>query len=224
MLINKIGPVRDGNQVWMITAADATFAAFPDWYATLFSGFYLLMFVILVCLILRGVAFEYRVKRDGERWKRNWESVIFGTSLLLAFLWDMLFATMVYGVPIGPEKDMTGGLTELFQPYALLGGVTTTALSTLHGAVFAALKTVGDIRVRARALAGRLGVIATALLVTILTWTQIHTGTYNSLIAEVLALLYQGWTYWVFRRRIGVQHIPATAAHATPETAAVDAS
>ena len=105
-----------------------------------------LAFAILVCLILRGVAFEYRHKRDGRSWKRNWEAVIFWTSLLLAFLWGLLFAAMVYGLPIGADKDMDADLSVLFHPYALLGGLTTTALFTFHGAVFTALKTVGDIR------------------------------------------------------------------------------
>ncbi|MFJ4005942.1 cytochrome d ubiquinol oxidase subunit II [Streptomyces sp. NPDC090023] len=294
VLLNTIGPVWDGNEVWLVTAAGATFAAFPDWYATMFSGFYLPMFVILVCLILRGVAFEYRHKRDGERWKRNWEAIVFVTSLVLAFLWGVLFAALVHGLPIGADHEYHGGLAELVQPYALLGGVTTTVLFTFHGAVFASLKTVGSIRHRARHLAQNAGVLTVLLLLAFLTWTQVDTGNVRSLIAEAVAvlavlvslgfnfgaregrafiasglsvvastamlflalfpevmpsslnaawsltatnaaagsytlgiitwvagfatplvLLYQGWTYWVFRKRIGVQHIPVSAhAHA----------
>lgn len=151
VLINTIGPVWDGNEVWLITAAGATFAAFPDWYATLFSGFYLPLLAVLVCLIVRGVAFEYRHKRNEERWQRNWENAIFWCSLLPAFLWGVAFANIVRGVPIGPDKNFTGGVLDLLSPYALLGGLFTLVLFTFHGAVFAALKTVGDIRDRARA-------------------------------------------------------------------------
>ncbi|MDQ0994593.1 cytochrome d ubiquinol oxidase subunit II [Streptomyces sp. V3I7] len=292
VLLNTIGPVWDGNEVWLVTAAGATFAAFPDWYATMFSGFYLPMFVILVCLILRGVAFEYRAKRNGTAWKRNWELTIFITSLVLAFLWGVLFAAMVHGLPISADKEYVGGISELVQPYALLGGVMTVVLFTFHGAIFAALKTVGDIRGRARTLATRLGVLVFLLVAAVLTWTQVQTGNPRSLVAEVIALvallialafngrgregwafvfsgltvvatfamlflalfpevmpssldaawsltagnaaaspytlkiitwvaafatplilLYQGWTYWVFRKRIGTQHIPAPVHH-----------
>ncbi|WP_431043226.1 cytochrome d ubiquinol oxidase subunit II [Streptomyces sp. P1-3] len=288
VLINTIGPVWDGNEVWLLTAVGATFAAFPDWYATLLSGFYLPLLAILVCLILRGVAFEYRHKRDEERWQRNWEHAIFWCSLIPAFLWGAVFANLVRGVPIGPDKNYAGDVGDLLSPYALLGGFTTLALFTFHGAVFAALKTVGDIRVRARRQAGLLGLGAAALLVAFLAWTQADSGNGRSLIALAVAVAalaaalamnargregwsfalsgvtvaaavgmlflalfpdvmpssldprwnltadnaasspytlkimtwtalvmtplvvaYQAWTYWVFRKRIGVQHIPA---------------
>lgn len=110
VLINTIGPVWDGNEVWLLTAGGATFAAFPDWYATLFSGFYLPLLVILVCLIVRGVAFEYRAKRDDERWQRNWEHAIFWTSLLPAFLWGVAFANIVHGVKIDSRQGVRGRL------------------------------------------------------------------------------------------------------------------
>jgi cytochrome d ubiquinol oxidase subunit II len=288
VLINTIGPVWDGNEVWLLTAGGATFAAFPDWYATLFSGLYVPLLAILVCLILRVVAFEYRAKRDDERWKRNWEHVIFWTSLLPAFLWGVVFADIVHGVPIDARKNVTGGVVTLFGPYALLGGATTLALFTFHGSVFTALKTLGGIRQRARVTAARTGVVAALLAVAFLTWTQADRGNHWSLgtlllavagllaalvanlrgregwafvysgatvvaatatlflalfpdvmpsttdpafsltvsgaasghysllimtwlaaFATPLVLLYQGWTYWVFRKRIGVQHIPA---------------
>jgi cytochrome d ubiquinol oxidase subunit II len=288
VLINTIGPVWDGNEVWLLTAGGATFAAFPDWYATLFSGFYVPLLAILVCLILRVVAFEYRAKRDDERWKRNWEHVIFWTSLLPAFLWGVVFADIVHGVPIDARKNVTGGVLTLFGPYALLGGATTLALFTFHGSVFTALKTLGGIRQRARVTAARTGAVAALLAVAFLTWTQADRGNHWSLgtlllavagllaalvanlrgregwafvysgatvvaatatlflalfpdvmpsttdpafsltvsgaasghysllimtwlaaFATPLVLLYQGWTYWVFRKRIGVQHIPA---------------
>ncbi|MEV4432074.1 cytochrome d ubiquinol oxidase subunit II [Streptomyces sp. NPDC049555] len=188
VLINTIGPVWDGNEVWLITAAGGTFAAFPDWYATLFSGFYLPLLAILVCLIVRGVAFEYRHKRPEERWQRSWEAAIFWCSLLPAFLWGVAFADVVRGVPIGPDKNFTGDVLDLISPYALLGGLFTLVLFTFHGAVFAALKTDGDIRHRARAHAGRYGIAAVLLAAAFLIWTQAAYGNGRSLPAVVLAL------------------------------------
>ncbi|MFJ6772785.1 cytochrome d ubiquinol oxidase subunit II [Kitasatospora sp. NPDC091257] len=287
VLINTIGPVWDGNEVWLLTAGGATFAAFPDWYATLFSGFYIPLLVILVCLIVRGVAFEYRAKRDGARWQRNWEEAIFWTSLLPAFLWGVAFANIVRGVDIDAQKNYIGTLWDLLNPYALLGGLVTLALFTLHGSVFAALKTVGEIRERARRAALLSGLVTAVLALAFLIWTQADHGNGRSLAAMIVAvvallgalaanqlgregwafslsgativaavgmlflalfpdvmpstlnpdwsltvgnaasspytlkvmtvvaaiftplvLLYQGWTYWVFRKRIGVQHIP----------------
>ncbi|PLW73900.1 cytochrome d ubiquinol oxidase subunit II, partial [Streptomyces sp. DJ] len=188
VLINTIGPVWDGNEVWLLTAGGATFAAFPEWYATLFSGFYLPLLLILVCLIVRGVAFEYRAKRDGERWKRNWETAIFWTSLLPAFLWGVAFANIVRGVPIDADKEFTGGVLDLLNPYALLGGVVTLTLFTFHGALFAALKTLGDIRERARRAAGVLGLVTAAVAVLFLGWTQVLTGSGTSAVAVAVAV------------------------------------
>ncbi|PWI42609.1 cytochrome d ubiquinol oxidase subunit II [Streptomyces sp. ICBB 8177] len=188
VLINTIGPVWDGNEVWLLTAGGATFAAFPDWYATLFSGFYLPLLVILVCLIVRGVAFEYRAKRDDERWKRNWEHAIFYASVLPAFLWGVAFADIVRGVPIDAAKNFTGGVLDLLNPYALLGGAVTFTLFTFHGAVFAALKTLGDIRERARRTAGRLGLLTAVLASAFLAWTQVHSGNPRSLVALAVAV------------------------------------
>ncbi|GGV73024.1 MULTISPECIES: cytochrome d ubiquinol oxidase subunit II [Streptomyces] len=291
VLINTIGPVWDGNEVWLLSAGGATFAAFPEWYATLFSGFYLPLLVILICLIVRGVAFEYRAKRPEETWQRNWEHAIFWCSLIPAFLWGVAFGNIVRGVKIDRNLEYVGGLGDLINPYALLGGLVTLTLFTFHGAVFTALKTVGDIRERARRLAGRVGLVTAVLALAFLLWTQAHSGNARSLVALVVAvaalvaalvanragregwsfalsgvtvvaavamlflslfpnvmpstlnadwsltvsnaasspytltimtwcagiatpvvLLYQGWTYWVFRKRIGTQHI-ADAAH-----------
>ncbi|MEU0399950.1 cytochrome d ubiquinol oxidase subunit II [Streptomyces sp. NPDC006197] len=286
VLINTIGPVWDGNEVWLLTAGGATFAAFPEWYATLFSGFYLPLLLILVCLIVRGVAFEYRVKRPEENWQRNWEQAIFWTSLIPAFLWGVAFGNIVRGVKIDGDMEYVGTLGDLLNPYAILGGLVTLTLFTFHGAVFASLKTVGDIRVRARALALKLGLVTAVLALGFLLWTQVDTGdgwslaamlvavvalvgaiaaikagregwsfalsgvtiaaavamlflalfpnvmpssldpewsltvtnassspytlkimTWCAAIATPLVLLYQSWTYWVFRKRIGTQHI-----------------
>ena len=157
VLINTIGPVWDGNEVWLLSAGGATFAAFPEWYATLFSGFYLPLLLILICLIVRGVAFEYRAKRPEERWQTNWEHAIFWTSLIPAVLWGVAFGNIVRGVKIDADMEYVGNLWDLLNPYAILGGLVTLFLFTFHGAVFAALKTVGDIRARARGLALKLG-------------------------------------------------------------------
>ncbi|SEC22649.1 cytochrome d ubiquinol oxidase subunit II [Streptomyces melanosporofaciens] len=189
VLINTIGPVWDGNEVWLITAAGATFAAFPDWYATLFSGFYLPLLAILVCLIVRGVAFEYRHKRPEDRWQRNWEHAIFWCSLLPAFLWGAIFANLVHGVPIGRDGNYAGGLPDLITLYALLGGAVTLVLFTFHGAVFAALKTSGDIRTRARRYATGLGLATVVVAVPFLVWTQSDSGNARSLVAVVIAVL-----------------------------------
>ncbi|WP_016906320.1 cytochrome d ubiquinol oxidase subunit II [Streptomyces xiaopingdaonensis] len=188
VLINTIGPVWDGNEVWLITAAGATFAAFPEWYATLFSGFYLPLLVILGCLIVRGVAFEYRAKREEEYWQRRWEWAIFWCSLVPAFAWGVLFGNIVHGVQIDAEKEYVGNVLDLFGPYPLLGGVVTLLLFTFHGAVFVALKTLGDIRTRARRLASRLAFGTAVAAGGFLVWTQLDGGGRWSLLALVLAV------------------------------------
>src|SRR3954468_19243247 len=133
VLINTIGPVWDGNEVWVITAGGATFAAFPEWYATLFSGFYLPLLLILLALIVRGVAFEYRGKRDDPTWKRRWDLCITTGSLLPAVLWGVAFANIVRGVPLDTHHEFVGTVVDLLNPYALLGGVTTLTLFLTHG-------------------------------------------------------------------------------------------
>ena len=173
LLINTIGPVWDGNEVWLLVAGGATFAAFPEWYATLFSGFYLPLLLILVALILRGVAFEYRGKRDDDAWRRRWDYCITGGSLVPALLWGVAFGNIVRGVRIDADHEYVGGLFALLNPYALLGGLTTLTLFTLHGAVFLALKTDGEMRGRAGRLAARLGGPAVLVAGGFLLWTAI---------------------------------------------------
>ncbi len=157
-MINTIGPVWDGNEVWIITAGGAMFAAFPHWYASLFSGFYLLLFAILIGLIIRGVAFEYRGKGDTDRWRRNWDACLFLGSAIPAFFWGVVVANLVRGVPLDANFDYTGSIWGLLNVYALLGGLTTLLLFTTHGAYFLHLRTTGDLSARARALALKLGV------------------------------------------------------------------
>ena len=151
VLLNTIGPVWDGNEVWLLTAGGATFAAFPNWYATLFSGFYLALFLILVSLILRGVAIEYRGKVDSDAWRARWDVAIAIGSWTPAVLWGVAFANIVAGVPINENGDFTGTLLTLLNPFALLGGVVTASLFLLHGLHFVALKTEGQIHDRAKA-------------------------------------------------------------------------
>lgn len=171
VLLNTIGPVWDGNEVWLLVAGGATFAAFPEWYATLFSGFYLPLFLILVALIFRNVAFEFRGKRDDPRWRRGWDYAIFYGSLLPALLWGIAFGNIVRGVPIDASKEYVGGFFDLLNPYALLFGLVTLTLFVTHGATFTALKTTGQIRERARRLALGTGLVAAVLAVGFFAWT-----------------------------------------------------
>ena len=287
VLLNTVGPVWDGNEVWVLVAGGATFAAFPEWYATLFSGFYLPLFLILIALIVRGVGFEYRGKRDSDKWRAGWDKAIFWGSLLPALLWGVALANIVRGVPIDENKEFVGNLFDLLNPYGLLGGLTTFFVFTTHGAIFVALKTVGDIRERARDIALKVGLVSVLIAGGFVLWTIINDPVLPVIVAGALAavsllaalfanlkgregyaflgtaltiafaavmlfsslfpdvmpssidpaynltttnassteytltimtwvavvftpivLMYQGWTYWVFRKRIGVQNIP----------------
>jgi cytochrome bd ubiquinol oxidase subunit II len=291
VMINTIGPVWDGNEVWLLVAGGATFAAFPEWYASLFSGFYLALLLILLALIIRGVAFEYRGKGDSPQWRRRWDLAIVVGSALPALLWGVAFANIVAGVPLDRNHDFTGSLLTLLNPYGLLGGLVTLALFTLHGAFYLALKTDGDVRRRANAVARQIAVPTVLISAAFLLWTQLRDGrpvswaltvlAAVSLLAAVAAtwrgregwafigtgltlalavaslfatlypdvlpsttdeafsltttnasstdytltvmtwvavaltpvvVLYQGYTYWVFRRRISNRHLPAPAA------------
>lgn len=288
VMINTIGPVWDGNEVWVLVAGGATFAAFPEWYATLFSGFYLPLLLILLGLIVRGLAFEYRHKRSDGHWQAWWDRAIIIGSLVPAVLWGVAFANIVRGVPIDADKEFTGSLATLLNPFGLLGGLVTLLLFLTHGALFLALKTDGEIRHRARALGIRLGVVTAVVAVAFLAWAQSLTGTGASAMAFALAaaalvagltaagrgregwafagtfvtialavtglflalfpdvmpsttnpvwsltatnaaatgytlkimtwvavlfaplvVAYQAWSYWIFRKRIAVHHIPA---------------
>ncbi|MEO1055390.1 MAG: cytochrome d ubiquinol oxidase subunit II [Actinomycetota bacterium] len=295
VMINTIGPVWDGNEVWLLTAGGATFAAFPEWYATLFSGFYLPLFLILLALIFRGVSFEYRGKVDSPTWRARWDLAIAIGSWVPAVLWGVAFANIVRGVPIDADKEFTGNLFTLLNPFGLLGGAVTASLFAFHGANFLALKTLGDVRERAHRAARRLGPVAIVLGGVFLIWNQLERGkgwtwitvlaaavllvtsvvmeqrhreglafaatgiaiamavislfgslypnvmpsttdpafsltvdnasssnytlrvmTVVALVMTPIVLLYQGWTYWVFRKRIGTEHLPQRP-ETTPE-------
>jgi len=164
LILNTIGPFWDGNEVWLITAGGAMFAAFPHWYATLFSGFYLPLVLILLALIVRGVGIEFRSKGRQPAWRSLWDWMVFGGSFVSALLWGVAFANLVRGVPIDANMQYTGGFWNLLNPYALVGGLTTLSLFTLHGAVFLSLRTRGEIMERAEAAAFRLWVPAVVLV------------------------------------------------------------
>ncbi|HNM97334.1 MAG TPA: cytochrome d ubiquinol oxidase subunit II [Marmoricola sp.] len=307
VLYNTIGPLWDGNEVWVLTAGGATFAAFPEWYATLFSGFFLPLLLILVALIIRNLAFDYRGKKDSDSWRANWDKAAIVGSFLPALLWGVAFANIVAGVPMRANPSgfgvlFDGTLFTLLNPFGLLGGLVTLTLFATHGAMFVALKTDGAIRVRARELSVKLGLVAAVLAVIFLVWTLIKSGwelpalvlfalaavsllgaifmatkgregwafvgtfltialavaglfvvlfpavmpasndpalslmaghnpavgisaasttytltvmTWVAVIFTPIVLIYQGWTYWVFRKRIATHHIPAVD---VPET------
>jgi cytochrome d ubiquinol oxidase subunit II len=189
VLINTIGPVWDGNEVWLLVAGGATFAAFPEWYATLFSGFYLPLLLILVALILRGVAFEYRGKIDDATWRKRWDIAIVVGSALPALLWGVAFANIVAGVPIDADKQFTGTLFTLLNPYGLLGGLTTLSLFALHGALFLGLRTTGELRTRAVTLAATLSIPTLVIAGGFAVWTQLAHGTGWTWAAVLIAAL-----------------------------------
>ncbi|MGO9660454.1 MAG: cytochrome d ubiquinol oxidase subunit II [Acidimicrobiales bacterium] len=170
MCLNAIGPVWDGTEVWLLTAGGATFAAFPLWYARLFNGFYLALFLILLALIVRGVSFEFRAKVDDPAWRRTWEWANFGGSLVPAIVWGAAFTDLVHGVPLSPGGRYYGGLIGLLHPIALAGGLASLALFVLHGSVFLSLKTTGDLSARARRAAVVAGVAASVLVTAVVVW------------------------------------------------------
>jgi cytochrome d ubiquinol oxidase subunit II len=201
VLINTIGPHWDGNEVWLITAGGAMFAAFPNWYATLFSGFYLALFLILLALIVRGVAFEFRSKDKHPDWRKLWDWMIFVGSLVPALLWGVALANIVRGVPIEADMNYVGGFLTLLNPYALLGGLAALVVLTLHGAIFLTLKTKGDVMERAHTAAGRLWLPAVVLSVVFAIATYFATDIFTRLginpgivpLGAVAALLAAGW-------------------------------
>ena len=207
LCINAIGPVWDGNEVWLLVAGGATFAAFPEWYASMFSGFYLALLLILVGLIVRAVAFEYRSKIDTPMWRDRWDTAITVSSFLPAFLWGVAFTNVVRGVPLNAQHHFTGTLLTLLNPLSLLGGVVTTVAFALHGAIFLALKTDGPVRERARALAVQLSVVAIAgggLYLAIVQWQHGRAAAHVLAAGAALALVgalaasWRGREGWAF--------------------------
>ncbi|GAA1876834.1 cytochrome d ubiquinol oxidase subunit II [Lapillicoccus jejuensis] len=186
-LLGTIGPVWDGNEVWLLTAGGATFAAFPEWYATMFSGFYLPLLLILVALIVRNLGFEYRAKRDDEHWRRRWDLAIVVGSVVPALLWGVALTNVVRGVPVDAQGEYAGTLFTLLNPVGLLGGLVTLFAFLTHGALFVALKTDGPVRAEARTVATRTGVVAAVLAVVLLATLNLGSGDAWSWAASALA-------------------------------------
>jgi cytochrome d ubiquinol oxidase subunit II len=198
--LNTIGPVWDGNEVWLLTAGGATFAAFPEWYATLFSGFYLPLLLILLALIVRAVAIEYRGKIDDATWRRRWDWTIIGSAWVPAVLWGVAFANIVRGVKLDTNHQYVGNFFDLLSPFALLGGVLTTLLFLSHGAIFLSLKTDGEIRQRAESLAKRFSLAAIVAGAVFAVWAQVAysvTWTWAAVGVAAVALV----AAWWFSRR-----------------------
>lgn len=172
-IINAIGPTWDGNEVWLLTAGGAMFAAFPHWYATMFSGFYLALFLLLVGLILRGISFEYRSKDAAPAWRSRFDWMIAIGSFLAALLLGAAFANLARGVPIDENMMFTGNLFTLLNPYGLLGGVTTVVIFLLHGANFLGLKLEGELRERVNGFAKKLWIAASVLYIVLGVFTYI---------------------------------------------------
>jgi len=294
-MLASIGPVWDGNETWLVVAGGATFAAFPAWYATMFSGFYLAFLLLLVCLIVRVLSFEWRSKRDSPGWRTGWMWANTLGSVGASFVWGVGLSSLLYGLPIDSDHVYTGGLIDLFNWYTILGGIAVVLVFTCHGASFLTLKVGGHLRERTVYTAQRLSILAfvggglylaatvavaadrndrpviapllpalvgvAALLVAMILsrrrpgWSFAATGVAaisivatlfaglyprvmvsstdfsNSLtvgnassahytlkvmtvVAAVflpLVLVYQGWTYHVFRQRLGSAPVPATA-------------
>ena len=303
VMINSIATVWDGNEVWLLVAGGATFAAFPLWYATMFSGYYLALFLVLFGLILRGVAFEYRGKRDSVVWRKRWDWAIVVGSALPALLFGVAFGNVVSGSPIAPLEgtpagtdfatnagalNYTGNLLNLLNPFSLLMGLMTLTVFMAHGAIYLRLKTYGEVRDAAKGAALKIGVVAAVIAVVTLLWYQAYSdrvaltlplaliaavcwlaalgmtmkgrdgwafifssatilfavttlfvglfpnvmlsstdAAYNltvinsssqqytltvmtivALIMTPIVLIYQGWTFWVFRKRISTSMIP----------------
>ncbi len=174
-VINTIGPFWDGNEVWLITAASGMFAAFPDWYATLFSALYLPIVIMIAALIFRGVAFEFRSKHDKPAWRNFWDWSIFWGSLIPALLWGIALANFIRGIPVDGSMNYTGGLLNLVNPYALLCGITSLLIFTLHGAIFLALKTTALLQEKAMSFARKLWAPATLLCILFMAFTRTET-------------------------------------------------
>jgi cytochrome bd ubiquinol oxidase subunit II len=170
-MLETIGPHWDGNEVWLVIVGATTFAAFPAWYATMFSGFYVALLLVLVLLILRAVAFEWREKSEHPRWLAFWRWANTIASVGAPFVWGVALANLVGGVPLSSEGDYAGDFADLFSPYTVAAGLAVVALFTFHGATFLAIRAHGDLRDRAAAAARRLSVPAVFGVIAVLAWT-----------------------------------------------------
>jgi cytochrome bd ubiquinol oxidase subunit II len=201
--INTIGPLWDGNEVWLIVAGAAIFAAFPGWYATMFSGFYLAVVLLLAALIVRGVSFEYRGKRDAARWRRTWDAALTVGSVAAPLLLGVALGDLLHGLPINSSHNYIGSFWDLLQPYALFTGVTLVLICLLHGATFLCLKTTGDMREGAWRLARRVAPLTGAAVLAFAIWTHVTSSTTFFLnpiqLLAILAVIAAVWLVYEHR-------------------------
>ena len=212
LMINAIGPHWDGNEVWLLTAGGATFAAFPEWYATMFSGFYLALLLILVALIVRGVAFEFRSKDPSPKWRSFWDWMIFIGSLIPPLILGVAFGNILKGVPIDAELNYVGGFFNLLNPYALVTGITMVSIFIFHGYIFLTLKIKGEFLDKAKSGLNTLWIVTIIAMLIFAVYTnfatdaaaQVGIGSWIlpvlSLVAFIVAgvLLKQGKRGWAF--------------------------
>ncbi len=213
IIVHSIGPLWDGNEVWLIVAGGATFAAFPGWYATTFSGFYLALFLVLVALIVRGVFFEFWRKVRSERWRSGWEWAMAISSGAAALLFGVAWANFVKGVPMNAAHQVTATLWDLLHPYALLGGLTTLSLFLTHGAIFLTLRTEDALYTHARATARRAAPLAALLTVAFLVWTVANqSGGIGVLLPAIAAGVAVALVSTLLRRSTGLAFAATTTA------------
>lgn len=201
VVINTIGPFWDGNEVWVLTAGGAIFAAFPHWYATMFSGFYMALALMLVALIVRGVGFEFRSKSESQTWRSTWDWLIFFGSIVPAILWGVAIANLVRGLPIDADMIYQGTFFTLLSPYTILGGLVTLSIFTMHGALFLTLKADESIAERAHDVALRLWIPTIVIVLGFVVYSYIETDIFTRLginpgmaaVTAASALLAAGW-------------------------------
>src|SRR4051794_35541421 len=170
--VGTIGPLWDGNEVWLIVAAAAMFAAFPAWYATMFSGFYVVMVFLLAGLIVRGVSFEFRGKQDSARWRRTWDTALTTGSILVPVLIGAALGNLLAGVPINKDQEFTGSLVDLLGAYPIFVGISLLLLCALHGLAFMTIKTDGAVEQRSEHLGRRLAPVVALDVVVLVFWTH----------------------------------------------------
>jgi cytochrome bd ubiquinol oxidase subunit II len=173
VMLQTIGPVWDGNEVWLVVAGGATFAAFPAWYASMFSGFYLALLLVLVCLIVRVLSFEWRGRSSTRRWRATWTWANALGSFGASFVWGVALSALLFGMPLDSNGDFTGTFWDLFHPYTVVAGLAIVALFAFHGATFLTLRTTGDLCDRAARAARRLSLPAVAFVAAFLVWTVV---------------------------------------------------
>ena len=201
--INTIGPLWDGNEVWLIVAGAAMFAAFPGWYATMFSGLYLALVLLLTSLIIRGVSFEYRGKRDAAQWRRTWDWALTVGSVLAPLLIGIALGDLLAGLPIDSAQNYTGSFWDLFRPYAVFTGVTFVLICLQHGATFLSLKTTAEMHERSRLQARRIAPFAAAAVTGFIIWTHVTASSAFFLnlieLLAILAALAAAWLVYAHR-------------------------